>query len=907
MFKRRKRSQQDFSEELKAHLALEADQLRKEGLGERDAGDAAHRKFGNIVSAEETFYEASRWIWLEQLRQDIRYSFRQLRQSKGFTSVAVLTLALGIGANTSVFSLVHAVMLQNLPVVNPAQLFRLGDGGNCCVIGGYQGRFSIYSYPLYLYLRDHTPEFESMAAFQAGLPHFSVRRAGVQGLPDPFVGDFVSGNYFSMFGIRAVAGRTIQPDDDRVNAPNVAVMSYRAWQQHYALDPSVIGSTFVISGSNFTIVGVTPPGFFGDTLRSDPPDFWLPLAAEPVVRGQNSLLHRSDDYWLYIIGRLKVGANPSKVEAEVNLELKQWLVAQAGSDPSEKDRQSVAKQHITLAPAGGGVAHLQEGYADGLRLLMTASGLVLLIACANIANLLLARRTAGRIQGSIRLALGAPRHRLIRQTLVESLLLALLGGAAGIFVAFAGTRAILMLAFRDASYVPIQASPSLPVMGFAFLLSLVTGIVFGAVPAWISARFDPAEALRGANRSTGNRSTLPQKSLVVLQAALSLVLLVYAGLLTKSLRNLEHQQYGFDTTGRVMVRVQPAFAGYSPERLQGVYRQLEQRLPQISGVRSASFALYSPMNDMNWSSGIVIEGRPPRDAGGHGYSSSWDRVSPGYFETIGTRLLRGRAIDDRDTPNSRFVAVVNQTFVKKYFPNEEPLGKRFGLQQPGDYEIVGVVEDAKYIDARGAAWPTFFIPFLQMTPSDWTKSGLARSNYIEDIQLRVAASAKDLEQSIRRTIAEIDPNLTVLKVRSFSDQLSGNFNRERLLARLTALFGFLALAVASVGLYGITAYSVVRRTSEIGVRIALGASRSDVAGMVVRSALLQTALGLAIGIPAAIAGARVLANQLYGIQPTDPLMLGLATLLLAACALVAGLIPGLRAASIDPIRALRTE
>jgi predicted permease len=906
MFKRRKRTTDDYSEELKAHLALEADQLRKEGLDPAAARAAAQKKFGNLINAEERFYEAGRWIWLEQLRQDIRYAARQLLHSKGFTAVAVLTLALGIGANTAVFTLVDAVMLQQLPVRNPAQLYRLGDRLSCCVLNGYQGRFAIYSYSLYRYLRDHTPEFENLAAFQVSLPKFGIRRAGVQATPETFVGDYVSGNYFATFGIQPAAGRLLQPSDDVSNAPLVAVMSYRTWQQHFALDPSIIGATFIINGSNFTIAGITPPAFFGETLRSDPPDFWVSLAAEPVVRGKTSLLNRDDDHWLYLIGRLKDGTGPAQIEAEVNLELQQWLIAHGAPDLTDKDREAIAKQHITVVSAAAGVNKLKDVYASALRLLMTASALVLLIACANIANLLLARRAANRIQASIRVALGAPRHRLIRQSLTESLLLALFGGAAGLFVAFAGTRAILLLAFHGSAFVPIRPTPSIPVLSFALVLSVLTGIIFGVVPAWISARLDPAEALRGAGRSTGNRSSLPQRSLVILQAALSLVLLVYAGLLTSSLRNLEHQQFGFQTADRVTVQVSPAFADYSPERLQGVYQQLTRRLSDIAGVQSVSMALYSPMDDMNWSSGIVIDGRPPSDSSGHGYSTSWDRISAHYFETIGTPLIQGRVIDERDTPNSRFVAVVNQTFVKKFFPNENPLGKRFGLQTPAEYEIVGVVGDAKYSDARVDPWPTFFIPLLQMTRADWSKSGLSRSNYIESIQLRVAV-ANSVEPSIRSAIAEVDPNLTILKIRTFEEQVSSNFNQERLLARLTALFGLLALAVASVGLYGITAYSVVRRTSEIGIRIALGASRPSVAGMVVRSALLQSAIGLAIGIPAAFAGSRVLAHKLYGVQPTDPWMTGLAALILAAAAFIAGLIPGLRAASIDPIRALRTE
>ena len=902
MFGKRKRDPKDFSEELRAHLALEIAQLRKEGLSQKEAEAAAHRRLGNVVQRQEQFYESTVWIWLEQFRNDIGLTFRQLAHSKGFTAVAILTLALGIGANTAVFTLVHAVMLEKLPVANPSELYRLGDSDECCNIGGYQGRFSIYSYPLYLALRDRTGEFEEMAAFKAKPGPFSVRRGGPSSMPEPLLGQFVSGNYFKMFGVNAIAGRTLLPSDDAPNAPPVVVLSDRAWRERFSQDPAIVGSTFLISGASFTIAGVAPPKFFGDTLLPDPPDFWVPLSTEPIVRGQNTVLKRPDNHWLYIIGRLKRGADPSRVEAEVNVTLQQWCLDQAGSKVSAKDRDSISKQHIRVVSAAGGVQTMQSYYSDGLKLMSIVSALVLLIACANIANLLLARSTAHRVQASIRLALGAPRRRLVRQTLIESVLLGLMGGAAGLFIAYAGARGIMRVAFSQASYVPIDAAPSLPVLGFAFALSLLTGIVFGLVPAWISVRFEPAGVLRGANRSTGNRSTLPQKSLVILQAALSLVLLSYAGVLTRSLRNLEHQSFGFETRGRVMVSVSPSFAGYTPDRLRAVYQQLAQRLPEIPGVLSASFALYSPMSGDNWGSGIQIEGRAPQDIG-----SSWDRVSPRYFETIGTRLLRGRLIDDRDTAGSRFVAVVNQTFVRKFFPNQEPLGKHFGLNAPGDYEIVGIVDDAKYQDARDEPWATFFLPLLQMTPAHWAHPGLARSNYINSIQLRIAGKTSGLEPALRRAIAEVDPNLTVLKVKSFEDQLGANFNQERLLARLTGLFGLLALAVASVGLYGITAYSVVRRTGEIGVRIALGASRAGVVGMVLRSAALQTGLGLIIGLPVAYWGARILSSQLYGVKAGDPVTLAGATIVLGVCGLLAGLIPAFRAAGIDPIQALRTE
>jgi len=485
--------------------------------------------------------------------------------------------------------------------------------------------------------------------------------------------------------------------------------------------------------------------------------------------------------------------------------------------------------------------------------------------------------------------------------------LAILGGLAGLFVAFAGTRTILLLAFRGAHYVPISPTPSLPVLGFAFLLSLVTGLVFGVAPAWISSHSDPAEALRGAGRSTRDRFSLPRKSLVVLQVALSVILLVGAGLLTQTLRNLENQRFGFEPQGRLVVRVNPALAGYKPEKLYGLYQQLEQRLPQIPGVISASYSIYSPMRGENWSYYICIAGHSPDER----ISASFDRVGPHYFETIGTRLLRGRVIGDEDTPTSRKVAVINETFVRKFLPREDPIGKHFGLglgdaSHCGDFEIVGIVEDTRYQDARQPAYEMFFLPFLQMS-KDPKGSVMIGSHYIQDIVLRVAGKPENLQTAIRRTLAAIDPNLTVLDMMSLREQFDRNFNQDRLIARLTELFGSLALVLACVGLYGVTAYSVARRTSEIGIRMALGADRANVLRLVLRGALLQISLGLAVGIPVTLAAGRLLGSQLYGVKSYDPVILGLAAIALTACALLAGFIPARSAASIEPMQALRTD
>jgi macrolide transport system ATP-binding/permease protein len=838
-----------------------------------------------------------------QLIEDLRYAFRRLRKSPGFAIVCVLTLALGIGANTAIFTLVDAVMLKSLPVKAPNELYSLGRGDNCCVIGGNQDNWDIFSYALYRQFRDHTPEFAEMAAFQGGETELSARRSGSNGPAEAYAGEFVSGNYFSTFGIGAFAGRTISPADDRPGAPPIAVMSYRAWQQHFGLDTSVIGAAFTINQTPYTIAGIAPPGFFGDRVRADPPDFWLPLATEPQLSGQNSILNHDGFHWLYIIGRVKPGAQVAGIQPKVTAQLQQWLNVQP--DLSRQDRAKIGKQQIHVLPAPGGMAHLANDSSAGLRLLTIVSGLVLLIACANIANLLLARGASARGETAIRVALGAPRHRLLRQTLTESVLLAILGGAGGLLVAFAGTRTILMLAFRGSRFVPIDATPSLPVLGFAFLLSLLTGMVFGLAPAWLMARSDPAEALRGAGRATRDRSSLAQRSLVVLQVALSAVLLIGAGLLTQTLRNLENQRFGFEPEGRMVVRVNPALAGYKPEKLYGLYEQLQQRLPQIPGVISASYSIYSPMRGDNWSFGVHIEGHPPDEQVG----ASFDRIGPHYFETVGTRLLRGRTIGLEDTPTSRQVAVVNQAFARKFFPNQDPIGKHFGMGDPshsGDFEIVGVVEDTKYQDARRPAYSTFFMPFLQMS-TDPKMSFMVGSHYIGDIELRVAGNPENLNAAVRRTLAGIDPNLTILDFMTLNEQVARNFNQDRLIARLTELFGGLALILACVGLYGVTAYAVAQRTGEIGIRMALGADRPRILGLVLRGALLQLGIGLAIGIPAALAGGQLLASQLYGVEGHDPAILALAAGVLTACALVAGFVPARRAASIDPIRALRVE
>src|ERR1017187_1021569 len=842
---------------------------------------------------------------------DIRLAFRQFRKSPGFALTVILTIALGIGANTAIFTLVHAVLMKSLPVVDPKTLYRVGDKDDCCVNGGFideDGDFDLFSYELYRHLRDSTTEFEQLAAMQSGQNTMTVRRGSEPA--KALRSEYVSGNYFSTFGIGPFAGRVLTPADDTTGAAPAVVMSYQAWRTDYGSDPSIVGSTLYIQGQPMTVVGVAPPGFFGDRIRENPPAFWIPLAIEPVIERETSLLRVPDANWLYAIGRLKPGVSVGSLQAKMSTTLRVWLSAH-----EEYTRNGgstvIPKQHVVIVPGGAGIQNLQQETSKGLYLLMTISGLVLLVACANVANLLLARGATRKAETSIRMALGAARTRLIRQMLTESVLLGCLGGAAGLAVAYAGTRTILSLAFPDALNLPIDASPSPPVLGFAFLLSLVTGIVFGIVPAWITSHSDPAEALRGANRSTRDRGSLPQKSLIVFQAALSLVLLVSAGLLTKSLRNRSEEHFGILTTNRYVLHLDPAGAGYTPEKLPALYQSLEQQFGALPGVQSVGLALYSTLEGNNWGEGVQIEGRPAPGPNEHN-GSSWDRISPKFFETVGQPVIRGRGITDADTATSQMVAVVNQAFVKKFFPKEDPIGHHFGVfdhKYAGAFEIVGIVADAKYNNPNREFRPMYFRPLTQKLkvtePNEVGAEG--RSLFINSVTLYFKQPPPNVDAMVRHTLADIDPNLTVIDLHSLDYQVSGNFNQERLIARLTMLFGLLALVLASVGLYGITSYAVARRTNEIGLRMALGADRGNVVRMVLRGAFLQVGLGLAIGIPVALIGGHYMADQLYAVRTYDPLSILIAVVVLSLAAALAGFIPARRAASIEPMEALRTE
>jgi predicted permease len=843
---------------------------------------------------------------------DLKFALRQFQKSPGFAATVILTISLGIGANTAIFTLVHAILLQSLPVTHPASLYRIGDLDDCCINGGYEndnGDFDLFSYDIYRLFQGTTPEFEQLAAFQSGQSMMNVRVGNTTAKAERT--EYVSGNYFSTFGLGAYAGRLLQPSDDVPGAAPVAVLSYAGWRASHAADGNLMGSTFFVQSHPVTIVGIAPPGFFGDRVNDSPPALWIPLNAEPILEGETSILKQSGSNWLYVLGRLKPGVSTVALQSKISATLRQWLATQPLYTSNGNDKE-IPKQHVVITPAGGGIQNLQQEAGDGLHLLTWISALVLLVACANIANLLLARGTSRRAETSIRTALGAARSVLIRQRLIESVILAVAGGVIGIAIAYLGARTILDLAFPDATQLPIQARPSPLVLGFAFLLSLVTGIVFGIVPAWISSHSDPAEALRGLNRATGDRAHLPQKTLIALQAAVSLVLLVGAGLMTKTLRNLEQQNFGIVTANRYVIHIDPMGAGYNVNTIGAFNQRLEQEFSRLPGVKSVGIALYSTLEGNNWGEGVFVQGHPAPGPEEHN-GSSWDRVSPHFFETIGQPVIRGRGLTELDSATSQWVAVVNQAFVKKFFPKEDPLGRHFGnmdQKYAGDYEIVGIVADAKYNNPRGEFRPMYFRPLTQFNQT-FKEQQMAiaesRSLFPNSITVQFVGDAAALESMARRTLANINPDLTIVSFKSLDYQVADNFNGERLIARLTGLFGLLALVLASVGLYGITAYSVARRTGEIGVRMALGANRTNVVIMVLGKALMLVGVGLALGIPIALLAGRLMRSQLYGVHAYDPLTLFVAVVALGASAAVAGFIPARRAASIEPMKALRID
>jgi predicted permease len=919
----RKRLEADLDKELRFHFEYQVADKVRSGIPEREARRLAQIEFGGIEQIKEDCRERRGTMWLESLLQDVRYALRQLRKAPGFTLTAVLTLALGIGATTAIFTLVQQVMLQSLPVSRPDQLWRIGDQPRCCNWDGYSQNgddepsdWSLFPWEAYQLFRANTAEFQDLAALQADNLSLVVRRAGFLGPPDRANGQYVSGNFFETLGVSAWRGRLLIDADDQEGAPPVAVMSFHTWRERYGSDPTVVGSAYQINGHAFTIIGVAPAGFVGAKVENwGMPDIWMPITTEPMLFGTTARLKNTRVDWLDLIGRLRPGTTPKALQARLQSELHGWLAGHL-PDMSPQEKSVWQRQTLRVSPGGAGFSGLRRDYSQGLLLLMVTACCVLLVACANIANLLLARGLRNRQQTAVRVALGASRGRLVRNALLESIALSLIGGMAGMAVAWAGARLILYLAFRStnqSTWIPVQASPSTPVLLFGLGVSLLTGAIFGMAPGWMISHAEPLDALRGAHRVVEGGRHWGQKALVVAQAAVSLVLLSTAAMLGGSLRNLEHQNFGFDPDGRYLVSIYSPLGNYKQEELVLLFREIQDRLSAVPGVRGVSSATYAPMTGAQWGHDIRIQGRPepgPNDE----VFADWTRITPGFFDVIGARMLAGRAITEDDNGNTRRVAVINDAFAKKFFGNQNPIGQHFGpapVGNAGTYEIVGVVQNIHYVSGGFSDPPRamYYIAEAQIAHFEQPdlQSDELWSQNLYNVVIWAPGHPANMLTQVKKVLAELDPNLLIYDIQPYSKVIQGSFDQQNMIANLTWLFGAVGLVLAAVGLYGVTSYGVEQRRSEIGVRMALGADRGAVVAMVLRDAFWQVGIGLAIGIPAAIGAGYLMVSQLFGVAPWNPLLLVGTTVVLGWAALVAAVIPARKAANTDPMQALRSE
>jgi macrolide transport system ATP-binding/permease protein len=842
------------------------------------------------------------------LIQDLTYAFRQLRKTPGFTITVILTLAIGIGANAAIFTLVNAVLLRNLPVSDPKTLVRIGDTDACCVNSGYSesGDYSLFSTESYLLFKKELTEFEELAAVEAGFEYrpLTARREGPQAMAKSVMGEFVSGNYFRTFGLQPAAGRFFTDADDTKGAAFTAVMSYDTWAHDYGSDPGVVGSTFRVNTQPVTIIGVAPKGYFGDRLTSNPPQFYLPLESMAVIFSV-SYVHDPETDWVYVVGRVKPGVSLAAVQAKASTLLRQQF-STFKVFTNQRAKTFLGRTHVVFTPGGAGIQQLQDSAKSQLHLLTWIAALVLLVACANIANLQLVRSMSRRGEMCVRTALGAKRSHIIRQLLTESILLSGLGGVVGLAVAYAGARMLLAMAFPGAQNIPINAAPSPLVIGFAFALSVLTGILFGVAPAWIAAQAQPADVLRSGSRTVASGASLLQRGLVVVQASLSLVLLVGAGLFAQSLSKLETSNLHLESKNRYIIHINPQAAGYATTQVESLYRTIEAQFHELPGIVKVGVATYTPMEDNNWSTSMQVQGEPDLNKG-----ASFVKCNAEYFDSVGTPVLMGRGVQPQDVFSAPPVTVVNKEFVKQFFKaGENPIGHRIGSPGPqsaGDFEIVGVVDDTTYTAVQWKNHAMFFVPITQRAASDKTPIDTDISFYAGAIVVDADRPMNDMEKLAQRTLSGINPNLTIVKFQAFDQQIADRFNDNRMIAQLTSLFGGLALLLATIGLYGVTAYSVVRRTSEIGVRMALGAERTRVIGMVMRGAMAQALIGLIVGAPIAMLCVRYVKAQLYEVASVNFGVMAVAVVVLVVAASIAGMIPARRAASINPVQALRVE
>jgi predicted permease len=837
---------------------------------------------------------------LDAVHQDVRYALRGMRRNPVFTLVAVACLALGIGANTAIFSLFNAVMLRSLPVSHPERLVffqhtyeRAGVGALRRISSGYS-RASL-PYATFEAFRDRARTLTGVFVFASAGTEGNGLTVDVSGRPVTADGEMVTGGYFSVLGVSPILGRAIVDGDLNPGSPNVAVVSQKFWQRELGGERSAVGRSIAVNGLPFTIVGVAPPGFAG--VQGAVPDLWLPLRPGPALKpwgsqsaSTGSIFTDRGYWWCAVAGRVRPGVTRSQVQAETEHLFLQSITA-GTSEISPK------LPALTVSNASPAFDALRRRFTAPLRILIATAALVLLIACANIATLLVARAKSRQKEIGVRLAIGASRGRVVRQLLTESVLLSLCGGMLGLLFAQWGGPALLRLIVGERQVTPLNLTPDATVLAFAAAVSVATGVLFGLTPAFRAARKDLAPQLTEAAASTTPRRGLV-RVLVASQIALSVVLLFGAGLFARTFRNLDGQTLGFAPENLLLFEVDPERGGYTGATGIALHGRLLDRIQALPGVRSASFSQAALLSgDHNTSPSATDGGLPPRQNEVH-----YNRVGPRFFETMGMRVLLGRGIGPRDTDAGRPTAVVNQSWARSYLPNENPVGHRVSIggeafQPQRAYEIVGVAEDAKYDQMRNAPPRTVYVSY-------GTKWDRARRMCFA---VRAAADPLALTASVREAIRDVDAHLPLFNVRTQRQQIDEALGQERMLAHLSSLFGGLALLLVAIGVYGTLSYAVTQRTREIGLRMALGARRVDVVWMILRESVIVAAFGLAAGVPVALALSRLAASTLFGVSTHDGATLAATVVLLSAIAAVSGFLPANRASRIDPLQALRHE
>lgn len=937
----RQRVERELDEELQGFFEESVARKQRDGMTAEDARRAACIEIGSSNSVKHQIW-SSRWeSFAEGILQDTRLSVRALLKSPGFTTVALLSLALGIGGNTAIFTLIHQVLLRNLPVQNPEQLVAFGSSE----FGGIAGGISLGDFGGYFpwdftrQMEANPGPFQAIAAYGSFSNRVSIRPLGANGAAStssPALlapANLVSGNYFKLLGAQPLMGRTILPSDDVIPGSGaVVVLSYHLWQQSLSSDPRIVGKSISINGAPFEVIGVMQQGFHGIMQELEPAELWTPISMQAVVLQQPSMLTpHSGLYFLHLFARLSNEAathKPAFAQSQnwLNQQVRNGIREREGASISTDRQLEISRTNIPLVPAAHGVSILRLQYGQSLKILMIVVALVLLIACVNLANFLLSRATTRRHEIVTRLALGSSRARIVRQGLIETFLLSIAGGALGLAVAFAGTRSLIAFVGRGNSYVAMSASPDAGILLFTLGVSLLTGMLFGLAPSIHAARIGSSGTLSAGARtvqSGGGRSArFWPKALVTIQVTLSLILLVVAGLFLRTFRNLQNQDFGFERSHLLLAEIGEQLAGYAPHQAAALHQVLLDKLSAIPGVRSAALSATPPISGGSWSSNISLSGYTPGPK--ENMVSILNRVSGQYFETAGISIVAGRDIRPTDTANSLKVAVVSQTIARKYFPNGDAIGRQLTIRidsVKGPWHIVGIARDTKSGDPRVTDPVRMtYIPLSQIdaflpaapasansTPAKLAPRQENNDCYAHTVLIRTSGDPAKIIADLRAAVAEVDPNLPLLRVTTIQDQVSNLISHDELISTLTTIFSVLALLLAAIGLYGVMSYNVVRRTNEIGIRLALGAHGAKVLRMIMRESLLLLAIGISAGLPLAIMAAKVVKDQLFAVDAIDPMSFSIALLVVSVMTVLAGWLPARRAANVNPVTALRCE